>query len=330
MNRVKMNKFSEFRELLSGINSILISGHINPDGDCVGTALACKELFEDMGKQVTVYSRDEYPYNFDFIDGYRDVVHVIPEKDADLYIVVDAGAPHRVGDEMLERLHATHSPIVLFDHHEINDQTEKFPYALRYIDKDAPATSVLIFCLAQEMNAQISVSFATAVYAALLSDTGGFRYGKTTAESFRIAAELVDAGVSPWEVSSNMHNRIPLNATRCAAEILTGLQMRAEGKVGMIEITLEQLEKYNITPDLIDGIVNEVRAINGVELAARFREIATNTYKVSLRSIGSIDANAIALRFDGGGHKNAAGFTFKGSYSEGIALIEEIFLEQDK
>ena len=325
-----MNKFSEFTELLSGITSVLISGHINPDGDCVGTALACKKLFEDIGKEVTIYSRDEYPYNFDFIDGYGSVVHVVPEKDADLYVVVDAGAPHRVGDELLERLKTTNSPIVLFDHHEINDQTESFPYALRYIDKDAPATSVLVFRLAQEMNAPISTSFATAVYAALLSDTGGFRYGKTTAESFRIAAELVDAGVSPWEVSNQIHNRIPLNARRCAAEVMTELSMRANGKVGVIEIRINQLEKYEINPDLIDGIVNEVRSINGVELAARFREIATDEYKVSLRSIGSIDANAIAARFGGGGHKNAAGFTFKGSYSEGVALIEGILLEQDK
>jgi len=327
---MKMHNFSEFISLLSTVDSILISGHINPDGDCTGTALACKQLFESIGKDVTVYSRDDYPYNFDFITGYDSVVHTLPERDADLYIVVDAGAPHRVGDELFEKLQKTDSPIILFDHHEVNDQTKAFPYALTYVDSNAPATSVLIFRLAQQMKAAISVDFAVAIYAALLSDTGGFRYGKTTAESFRIAAELVEAGVSPWDVSSAMHNRIPLNAKKCAAEILTTLQMRADDKVGIIEITLEQLKRYNITPDLIDGIVNEVRSINGVELAARFREEKKGLYKVSLRSIGFIDANAIATRFGGGGHTNAAGFTFQGSYNEGVTLIEEIFREQNR
>ncbi|MCK5808091.1 bifunctional oligoribonuclease/PAP phosphatase NrnA [bacterium] len=324
------NNFPDFITLLSQVNSILISGHINPDGDCTGTALACKQLFESIGKEVTVYSRDSYPYNFDFIKGYDAVSHELPQQDADLYIVVDAGAPHRVGDELLEHLQKTSSPIVLFDHHEISEQTQDFPYTLRYIDENAPATSVLIFRLAQEMGVEITTDFSVAVYAALLSDTGGFRYSKTTAESFRIAAELVDAGVSPWDVSSSMHNRIPLNAKRCTAEVMTDLQMRSDGKIGVIEIKIEQIERYGISPDLIDGIVNEVRSIDGVELAARFREEKSGVYKVSLRSIGRIDANAIALRFGGGGHKNAAGFTFEGSYDAGVAIIEEMFREQNK
>lgn len=327
---MKRSSFNQFTTLLSTIDSVLISGHINPDGDCAGTAFAAKMLLEQLGKTVTIYSCDEYPYSFDFIDGYSSVVHELPLKDADLYIVVDAGSPHRVGDDLLERLEQTASPIVLFDHHEINSQTEEFPYTLKYIDKNAPATSVLIFRLAQEMGARITQEFATAVYAALLSDTGGFRYGKTTAESFRIAAELVDAGVSPWEISSQIYNRIPLNAKECAIEVMSGLRMIADNKMGVIEISLNVLKKHGIQADLIDGIVNEVRSINGVELAARFREVAPREYKVSLRSIGKIDANGIAAQFGGGGHKNAAGFTFKGSFSEGVSVIEAIFLEQNK
>ncbi len=133
--------------------------------------------------------------------------------------------------------------------------------------------------------------------------------------------------VNPWEMATNIWENVPLNQIKFLAEVLSELTLIADGKAAVVKITLDQFAKFNVGPDNADSFVNYARSIQGVELAVRFRETGKDYWKISLRSRGNIDASIISKRFGGGGHKNAAGFDFYGSFENGVKLIESIIKE---
>ncbi len=321
---MKTMKFDAFFTLLDSADRIAISGHVRPDGDCTGSALALSMILQHLGKEVIVYSKDPYPYNFDFIKGFNEISRDIPDKPCDLYIVVDAGAPDRVGNELYTHLLHSSAPIVLFDHHSLSDATKKFPYTVTFIDTEASATAEIIFALSKELSVPLHKELATALYAAIVSDSGRFSYSKTSAQTHRIAATLIDAGVSPWEISSLIYDRVPLNAKRYLAEVLQEMRLLMNNTVAIIELRADRMRYFGIAPDQVDGFVNEVRSIAGVQLAVRFREEKQNLYRVSLRSISEdMPAETVAVHFGGGGHTNAAAFVFHGSFEEGVQQLED-------
>jgi len=319
MNEIELKRINE---LIDNSSSILISGHKNPDGDSMSSALAMASLLKSLGHTVTVYSGDELPYNYMFLQNSEEIVFELPEADPDLYIIVDAGSIDRIDNRLRKKMVENNVPGILFDHHVLTDQVKEF-YAGLFVDENACATAALIFRWAQNRSIEIGSDAAEAIYAGIMSDTGGLRYGSTNRESFEILSKLVDK-VSPWKIATEIYEKVPVNQLKMLSEVLSEMDILSGGLAAVIKITRAQLDRYDLNADHVDSFVNFARSIEGVKIAIRFREIDDNYWKVSMRSRDGIDSHVIASGFGGGGHRNAAGFIFKGTYDEALKKVEEI------
>ncbi len=314
--------FRNIDGLIDKAKVILVAGHEMPDGDCMGSSLALASILKRSGKSVTVFKEDRYPFNYMFLEGSQDNTDALPENDPDLFIILDSGSPERVGPRLFERMQASKAPKVLFDHHVQSDDKKTW-YDAAYVDESACATSAIIYRWAKDRGIKLEKNEAEAIYAGIISDTGGLKYGSTDKEAFLILADLVDL-VKPWHIASQIYENIPEKQLRMLSEILADMRMLAGGKAAVIKITLDQFERYSMHPDNVDSFVNFARSIKGVSIAMRFREKAPGLWKVSMRTRDGIDASVIAAGFGGGGHRNAAGFLFEGSFEQGLLKVEEI------
>lgn len=317
-----MKSRSDLPILLRTARSALVAGHVNPDGDSVGSSVALYHLFTGLGITTTLYSAEPYPYNFLFLPGADKVVHELPLIEPDFYVVVDAGAPQRVGEALYRQMSVTRRPKIFFDHHVSYRDPGAF-FDQSFLDDAAAATALLVYRFMKQHGHPVTREIATAIYAAVMSDTGGMRYSSTNREAFAVLAELVDM-LEPWEIAAKIWEEVPHAQLQLLAEVLASIRLLAGGKAALFEIRREQLERYKLGPDHVDTFINYARAISGVEVAMRFRELAPGRYKVSMRSKGNIDAAKISNEFGGGGHRNAAGFEFTGSFDDACKLVEEI------
>ena len=314
--------FKNIIELINHSEKIIIAGHEMPDGDCMGSSLALASILRRMGKKVSIFKEDPFPYNYLFLEGADNYISTLPQTDPDLFIILDSGSPERVGGSLYKRLQETESPKVLIDHHLQSDGKKAF-YNEAVVESTSCATAALVYRMTQEMKMELNKAESEAIYAAVMSDTGGLRYGSTNKEAFLVLSELLDK-VEPWKIASNIYENVPEDQLRLLAEVLADMRVIADGRAAVIRITRDQLEKYSLQPDNVDSFVNYARSVQGVQIAMRFREKGDDLWKVSMRSRGSIDSSKIAEEFGGGGHRNAAGFVFKGTFEEGLNKIGEI------
>jgi len=314
--------FDKIIKLINSSDSVIISGHEMPDGDCMGSSLALASILRRMGKTVSVFKEDPFPFNYLFLKGSNDFISTLPKDDPDLFIILDSGSPERVGETLYTKLKNTDIPKILIDHHIQSDEKKAF-YTEAIVDSGACATAALIFKLSRELKFELNKAESEAIYAAVMSDTGGLRYGSTNKEAFLVLSELLDK-VEPWEIASNIYENVPEDQLRLLAEVLNDMRVLSDGKAAVIRITRDQLKRYSMKPDNVDSFVNFARSVQGVQIAMRFREKGDNLWKVSMRSRGNIDSSVIAGEFGGGGHRNAAGFVFEGTFDEGLEKIGEI------
>jgi phosphoesterase RecJ-like protein len=205
------------------------------------------------------------------------------------------------------------------DHHIT---TEPFG-DLNYVDPEAASVGVLAYKIIQGLGHPLSRDAAECIYASILADTGCFRYSSTDPECLRIAAELLERGVDPWEMTVRVYEQQPLARMKLLAEVLNTLEVAPGGKLATITITREMVARTGTHLDLTDGFINYARSIDGVEVAASFREPedGSRSWRVSFRSRGNVDVSAIAQKFGGGGHKNAAGCAIEGDQAAVRARI---------
>ena len=291
---------------LQSARKVLITMHRGPDGDALGSALALACALRDLGREVTVYNPDDLPYNFRFLPGAAGVERSLPRDAAyDATVVTDAGAYDRLGPDVPE---VDRRGILLnLDHHVT---TEAFG-DVNYVDPHAASVGILAYKIIKGLGAPLSRDVAECIYASILADTGCFRYSSTDPECLRIAAELVEAGVEPWEMTVRVYEQQPLARMRLLAEVLSTLEVH--GKLATITITNAMVAKTGSELDLTDGFINYARAVDGVEVAASFREpLNGGLWRVSFRSRGRVNVAAIAQKFGGGGHHNAAGCSIGG------------------
>ncbi|HUJ28942.1 MAG TPA: bifunctional oligoribonuclease/PAP phosphatase NrnA [Myxococcales bacterium] len=293
-------------EALRGARRVLLTMHRGPDGDALGSALALACALKEMGRDVAVYNPDDLPYNFRFLPGAANVVRDLPADAAfDVTVVTDAGAWNRLGPGVPPK--EQRGVVLNLDHHIT---TEPFG-DVNYVDPHAASVGVLAYKIIQGLGHRVSRDAAECIYASILADTGSFRYSSTDPECFRIAAELLEAGVDPWEMTVRVYEQQPLARMRLLAEVLSTLEVH--GKLATITITHAMVKKAGPT-DLTDGFINYARSVDGVEVAASFREPDDKggPWRVSFRSRGRVNVAAIASIFGGGGHHNAAGCSIEG------------------
>lgn len=297
--------------LLSQAKHIVLTAHIHPDGDALGSLLALYACLSAQGKQVTMLLDDEVPRNFKFLASWDKIESPGSVREtADLLVVLDASDLERIGKVR----EAVAAPVLNIDHHISNLKFAEY----WHIDSQVAATGELVFKLLKEMQAVITGEMAVALFTAIATDCGFFRYANTSAETLAIAAELVALGAKPHIIAEYLDTK-----TRAVVEMLPKVLETLE----IIDCPQGQIAALTLNQELLaglqeetEGFINYPRTIEGVEIAIMFKEIAAHNIRVSLRS-KSVDVSQVALTFGGGGHARAAGCTVRESLAQAKALV---------
>jgi phosphoesterase RecJ-like protein len=288
----------------------LIACHENPEGDAIGSELALALALRKMGKTATVLNADPVPANLLFLPGAGSVVFEEDGSKYDVAVVVDCGSPERTGRVARE---LQKCPLLVnIDHHRTNGDLGE----LALVDPDAAATGLLIHRILSAMGYEIDLDVATNIYVAVLTDTGSFHYGSTSPEAFDVAGEMVRRGVDPWAVAEQVYETQSALRLRLLGRVLDSLDVSADGRVACVTTMLEDLAEFASGKDALEGFINYPRSIVGVEVAVSFREEEGGIFRVSFRSKGRVDVSAVAARFGGGGHRNAAGCAVPGDLAD--------------
>lgn len=308
----------------------LVVAHTSPDGDAIGSSVAMTLFLEATGKDVVLYNRDPVPYNFGFLEGADRLVQELPQGPIDVAVILDCAEAARVGDDFAawlgERQGAASAPIkvAVVDHHK----TWNSEFADVYVrDVKAAAAGELVWRIATAAGVAMSIGLAEALYCCLMTDTGSFRYSNTSRTTFRIAGELIEAGVEPWKMTSEIYESQPRERLTLLAMVLDTLEFSGCGRLAFLRVEDKMFAAAGTDTDLTDGFINYARAIRGVEVATQIREAADGAWRISFRSRGKVDVSALAAKFGGGGHYNAAGCTIVGTSDEIVEKLSQALVD---
>lgn len=305
------NSFAEISQALKSASKIVVLSHYNPDADAYGSSCGLGLALREMGKQVQLVNSNGSIERYRFIPGAAEVLAELPTDSWDVLVACDCGDRKRVGDLLLPRL-AEFPLVINIDHHVSND----FFGNLNIVSPESCSTSQIIADLLRSMAHAYSADVATALFAGLSGDTGSFRYSNTTNKVFELAAELVAAGAKPYLVSQALYATNSRQAVMLQAEALTNLRTLLDGKIALVTVREALMKKYSASADDTESLVEQARDIDGVQVAVFIRE-EDGVFKASLRSRQpEFNVSAIASKFGGGGHVQAAGFRWKSSYEE--------------
>jgi phosphoesterase RecJ-like protein len=300
--------FQKIREALDRGRRFLVATHIDPDGDAVGSAFALCFALRSLGKDASVYMRDAVPYRYAFLPRPEPVLREVPEQGEgyDTIFVVDCGDLFRVGEgyELLKNL----GYIVNIDHHETNDSFGQ----INIVDERASSSAEVLYLILKPLGVTFGYEIAINIYAAILTDTGSFRYGSTTRRAFSICEEMTGLGVSPSYVAGKVYESHPKERYRLLCLVLGTLEFFSKDRLATAFVTREMFETTGTNREFAEGFVEYIKEIRGVDVACVLREVEDGKFKTSLRSKGNVDVARVALHFGGGGHGNAAGCTIEG------------------
>ncbi len=289
----------------------LLTSHARPDGDAIGSALACRQILRLMGKQAEVVLADGVPRIYQplpFADSIMRAERV--EEDYEAAILLECDSIRRTRLAGLENQF-----LISIDHH-----LSGRPFAhVNWIDPQAVATAEMIYRLAREAGVRISSEIATCLYTAVLTDTGSFMFEGTNQHTFALARELVLAGADPARCARNVYFGHSTAKMRLLGAALSNLQR--EGRLAWIWVTCEQMERVGAKEEDCEGLVNYALSIQDVEVAAFFREQPDGRFRVSLRSKGQLNVSAVAEQLGGGGHRCASGCAVDGPLSFAVARV---------
>lgn len=297
----------------------LVTCHVRPDADALGSALGLAATLDALGKDAVVYSEGGVPPLLQFLEGKERVHDRVPEKPFDATFVMDAAAKELI-PELPDKAHT--GPVIIVDHHAAHDGFGDI--AVREID--ACATGEVVLRMTHDLGlVPVPRAGAQPIYAAIVADTGGFRYTGTRAVTHQLAAELLGQGVDPWHVASNLFEKWSPSRMSLLGEVLRAMKIEDEGRIAIVTVDRAMLARTGATEDLIEGMVNYGRMIEGVRIAALLWVPADKSteVKVSLRAGEGADVSRVAVALGGGGHRSAAGATVKGTLEVARAKVLE-------
>lgn len=296
----------QITEALRQAGNILIISHVFPDADAIGSQLALGDILESMGKKVVYFCEEFVSSMYDFMPGSEKLCSSLEDiSQFDAAVAVDCGDRFRLGRQVdaLLQIH----PFVVIDHHAGHRDFGD----LSWVEADRSSTAEMIFDLALALNADISYSAAYCLYTAIVSDSGSFRYESTSAYTFHVAGNLLNRGVVPAEVAGKLYDNYSVNRLRLLEKVLGSLELSYEGQIALIKATNEMFEASGAKREDTEEFINLPRALRSVKVAAFLKESPDGYIKVSLRAKGECDVSQVALKFGGGGHRNAAGYRLK-------------------
>lgn len=303
-----MIDFSGLKAIIAENNSFVISTHVNPDADAIGSEMALYFILDRLGKRVSVINHSETPDFLKFMDDkslikkYDSNEHNKIIDEADVIILVDLNHLNRVVS-MEEKLRGSNKIKVCIDHHV---DPENFTEYL-YVHEDYSSTGEIIYYFIKAANlGEIDYNIALQLYAAIMTDTGSFRFNRTTPKIHNIIADLLEKGVDPQKVYSNIFEMGSLGKVKLLGRALNSMQVNENEKVAYMIVTQKGIEETGCSEADVDGFVNYCLKISSVKIGLLFIELK-NGMKVSFRSKGDIPVNKLAAEFGGGGHLNASG-----------------------
>ncbi len=299
----------------------VLTSHIRPDCDALGSEMGMAGILRQLGKEVRIINGHPTPPSLSFIDP-QNSIEVIGETvaaddvDGDCMIVLDTSAWAQLGP-MGDVLRSFPGQKLCIDHHVGEDDlgTEFFK------DTRAEATGHLVAKLAKHMQVPITKPMATALYAAIATDTGWFRFGSTTSETYRVIAELLDCGAVPAEIYGELYERDTLGRVRLRGRILSRTQTELDGKLVYTHVLKADFPETGAVASDTEDAINLTLAIQSTQVAVIFVEQQTGGCKMSFRSRSAVDCNALAREFGGGGHKAAAGAFIDGTYEQAAQTV---------
>jgi bifunctional oligoribonuclease and PAP phosphatase NrnA len=303
----------------------VISCHVNPDGDALGSALALYLALAGTGKQAVVSFSEPFQVapQYRFLPGLdRLTPPAAVPCDADLFVCFDAGSLDRLGS-LVDAFEGAARTVVV-DHHASNTCFGE----VNLIDPAAPASAVLCRELLAWLSLPLDRDVATCLYTALVTDTGRFQYQATTPATHRLAAELLEAGVEQYEVAKAVFETNDIGYLRLAADVLGRVTQVPEASLVWTSVTLADQDAHGVDLDQTEGLIDLVRTDAASDVAAVLKQQPDGTWKVSLRSKGRTDVGRIATRLGGGGHAFAAGFTSMLGLDDTVRMIIEALLER--
>ena len=311
MKKAKDISLKSLIQKIKDAKTIMIATHENPDGDGIGSIVALGEGLKQLGKKVTLYSKDPVPKMYHYLPKYKLIKHTLPKKaQYDLTFLVDLGELERVGTEFVN--HPGRQLTISLDHHAKGVHNADFNYCLPKL----ASSGEVIFRVLKALKIKLNKVMATGIYTAIVTDTGSFKYSNTTSETFQDAAELVSHGVNVWDVAMHCFETSSLSRMELLKKVISRMEVHKNKKIAWIVLRQADYKKTGALPEEAEGFINYPRSIEGVEVAIAFKEIGRNQYKISLRSKTYADVAAVAMSFDGGGHIRAAGCKMTGSLQD--------------
>jgi bifunctional oligoribonuclease and PAP phosphatase NrnA len=317
----RLGAINQLLAVLTPGRQVVLSTHINSDGDGCGSEAGFARILAGAGIRSRIVNPTPWPALFDFLLG-SDVDDQTARgadalADADVMVVLDIGDVRRLG-VLADAVRALTIPKLVIDHHLPGDEP---PGPTVFSDTTACATGELVFDLAITAGWAISRDAATALYTALLTDTGGFRFSNTSPRCHAIAGYLLSLGIDPEEMYRRVYASVPLGRLHLLRDALATLEVDPDYGISWISVPAGALERYGIKSEDLDGIAEHPRSIAGTRLAIFFRDLGHGKVKVSFRSTGGVDVNQLARQFGGGGHAKAAGALVAGSLDAARAQV---------
>ena len=286
----------------------MITSHIRPDGDGLGSGLALYWMLRSLGKEAEVVLHDRVPPAYHILPGSESVyVQEDLTQDYDAAFIIECSDVDRPG---LPGLHQQF--VVNIDHHSTT-----LPFGdINWIDPTAAAVGEMIYNLCKALGVEVTKEIADCVYTALLTDTGSFHFSNTTERTLKIASELVRRGVEPAKISQALFYSYPFSKVKLLGLVLAEIERDESGRIAWVSVDRETMLEAGACEEDADGIVNHALSVGQVEAVAFFKELGPGVYRISLRSKGRTNVAKVAETFGGGGHRNAAGCRIEGEFEE--------------
>jgi phosphoesterase RecJ-like protein len=297
---------------IRGRRHFVVTSHARPDGDAIGSALACGQILRRMGKQADVVMHDGVPRIYQDLPFADRVIQadVAPPSDAAIVLECDSIKRTLLGG-LEDRF------LISIDHHVSGRNFAQ----VNWIDSSAMATAELVYRMARLAGVPIDPDIATCLYTALMTDTGSFMFEGTNEHTFALARELVLAGADPAQCARHIYFGHSTAKIRLLGAALSNLHR--EGALAWIWVTQEQMERFGAREEDCEGLVNYALSIGDVQVALFLRELPDQRWRVSLRSKGEVNVSTVAEHFGGGGHKCASGCSLEGPLSIAVAKVIE-------
>lgn len=309
MDNTFIDKAKEIKDKIVKADSIGISGHISPDGDCLGSGLSLYYAIKKINPNVNLVKNDDIPDYLHILSGLDKMTQYQDDLQYDLFIIVDCSSLDRTGDS--ENLFHSAKTTICIDHHASN----LYFADINLVDKSSTSTCELVYELITAMDIEYDDRMARNTFIGMLTDTNRFLYSSTDSRTLEIASDLLKYNIDKDYIMQELYQSNSIESLRLSSAIIDKARFLYDNKLSLCTMTSKDLDDANASIEDLEGKINLIRDIDTVEVACAIRE-EDGFYKVSFRSKNYVDVSEICVEFGGGGHLRAAGFSYHGSLED--------------